>query len=297
MLLKIDWRSWIFGLALGLGIGINTRIAAQEIRLEAAVTQILEAVDTPAQRSGVLESLHVREGQAVKRGDRLAKILDDGARLKYERARYEYAIADQISKDDTLVKYASKSLEVTRAELARSEGANRSVKLAVSDTELDHQRLVVSKAELEVEKSLIEFEVAKLNQHLRAVDLKETKFELSKHEILSPIDGQVTVINTRAGQWIETGQSVFRIVRIDRLRVEGWISVEQAMDIQSDQAADVTIQVPNRDNIFKQGKVTFVSLEANPVDRKIRVWIEVDNHDQTLRPGLRADVVIRPNKK
>jgi multidrug resistance efflux pump len=271
---------------------LSAPVHSQEIQLESAVTQIVEAVDTPAQRSGVLESVLVREGQSVKKGERLGKILDDGTRLKYDRARYEYAIADQLSKDDTLVKYASKSLEVTRAELKRSENANQSVELAVSDSELDHLRLVVSKSELEVEKSLIEYEVAKLNGRLREVDLKETKFELSKHEITSPIDGQVTVVNKRTGEWIETGQTVFRIVRIDRLRVEGWVGVEQAAQIQIGQTADVTIEIPNRDSIEKQGEVTFVSLETNPVDRKIRVWVEIENQNRSLRPGLRSKVII-----
>lgn len=292
MLFTAQRNLLIAGLVLGFWLGACTCLRSQEIRLESAVTQVLEAVDTPAQRSGVLESLNVREGETVKKGDSLGKILDDGSRLKYDRARYEYAIASQISKDETLVKYASKSLEVTRAELARSESANRSVDLAVSDTELDHLRLVVSKAELEVEKSLIEFEVAKLNERRREVDLKETKFELSKHEIISPIEGQVAIVKKRAGEWIETGDSVLRIVRIDRLRVEGWVSVEQAIQIQTDQTAEVVIQVPNRENITKQGKVTFVSLEANPVDRKIRIWVEIDNRDLKLRPGLRAEVVV-----
>ena len=271
------------------------QLMSQDVQLDSAVTQILEAVDMPAQRSGVLESVSIREGQTVKEGEQLAKILDDETQLKYERARYEYAMAQQKSKDKTLVKYASKSLEVTRAELSRSEKANQSVDLAVSDTELDHLRLVVSKAELEVEKSLIDFEVAKLNERLREVDLKETKFELSKHELLSPIEGQVAVVKKRAGEWIEAGQTVFRIVRIDRLRVEGWVSVEQAVQVQVGQTAEVTIEIPNREAIRKQGTVTFISLEANPVDRKIRVWIEVDNQDQSLRPGLRAEVVIKPS--
>ena len=294
MLRRIEKQLFTAVIALLILFGTD-QLMSQEVQLDSAVTQILEAVDTPAQRSGVLESVTVREGQTVKKGEQLGKILDDGTRLKYERARYEYAMAQQLSKDKTLVKYASKSLEVSRAELSRSEKANQSVDLAVSDTELDHLRLVVSKSELEVEKSLIDFEVAKLNERLREVDLKESKFELSKHQLLSPIEGQVSVVNTRAGEWIEAGQTVFRIVRIDRLRVEGWVSVEQAVQIQTGQAAEVTIEIPNRDAIKKLGKVAFVSLEANPVDRKIRVWVEVDNQDQSLRPGLRAEVVIKPS--
>ena len=85
-------------------------------------------------------------------------------------------------------------------------------------------------------------------------------------------------------------------MRIDRLRVEGWVSVEQAAQIQLGQAADISIEIPNRDSVTKKGSVTFVSLEANPVDRKIRVWVEFENQDYSLRPGLRSNVTIQPSR-
>ena len=268
-------------------------IVAQEIKLTSAVTQIVETVDVPAQRSGVLETVGVREGQVVARSEMLGEILDDGSQLKYERTRTEFAIAQRAAKDDTLVRFAEKSLEVAQAELARSENVNQSVDSAVSDTELDHLRLLVSKARLEVEKSQIDFEVAKLNAGLKEIDLKETKFELSKHEIRSPIAGQVELVERRAGEWIEVGQPAFRIVRIDRLRAEGWLGVEEASQVKPNQPAEVAIHMPNRDDVTLAGNVAFVSLNSNPVDGKIRVWVEFDNPNQSLRPGLLADVVIK----
>ena len=268
-------------------------IVAQEIKLTSAVTQIVETVDVPAQRSGVLETVGVREGQVVARSEMLGEILDDGSQLKYERTRTEFAIAQRAAKDDTLVRFAEKSLEVAQAELARSENVNQSVDSAVSDTELDHLRLLVSKARLEVEKSKIDFEVAKLNAGLKEIDLKETKFELSKHEIRSPIAGQVELVERRAGEWIEVGQPAFRIVRIDRLRAEGWLGVEEASQVKPNQPAEIAIHMPNRDDVTLAGNVAFVSLNSNPVDGKIRVWVEFDNPNQSLRPGLLADVVIK----
>ncbi|MDB4766377.1 HlyD family efflux transporter periplasmic adaptor subunit [bacterium] len=268
-------------------------IYAQEIKLTSAVTQIVETVNVPAQRSGVLELVNVREGQVVSQNEMLGEILDDASQLKYERARTEFAIAERAARDDTLVRFAQKSLEVTQAELARSENVNQSVDSAVSDTELDHLRLLVSKAKLEVEKSKIDFEVAKLNASLKEIDLKETKFELSKHEIRSRIAGQIELVERRAGEWIESGQPAFRIVRIDRLRAEGWLGVEEASQIQPNQPAEVTIHIPNRDDVTIAGNVSFVSLNSNPVDGKIRVWVEFDNPNKSLRPGLLAGVVIK----
>lgn len=283
-----------FLLLLILGLAWAPRsITAQEIKLTSAVTQIVETVNVPAQRSGVLEFVNVREGQVVSQNEMLGAILDDGSQLNYERARTEFAIAERAAKDDTLVRFAEKSLEVTQAELARSENVNRSVDSAVSDTELDHLRLLVSKAKLEVEKSKIDFEVAKLNASLKEIDLKETKFELSKHEIRSRIAGQIELVERRAGEWIESGQPAFRIVRIDRLRAEGWLGVEEASQIKPNQPAEVTIHMPNRDDVTIAGNVSFVSLNSNPVDGKIRVWVEFENPNKSLRPGLLADVVIK----
>ena len=153
--------------------------------------------------------------------------------------------------------------------------------------------LLVSKAKLEVEKSKIDFEVAKLNASLKEIDLKETKFELSKHKIRSRIAGQIELVERRAGEWIESGQPAFRIVRIDRLRAEGWLGVEEASQIKPNESAEVTIHIPNRDDVTITGNVSFVSLNSNPVDGKIRVWVEFENPNKSLRPGLLADVIIK----
>ena len=101
-------------------------IKAQEIKLTSAVTQIVETVNVPAQRSGVLKSVNVREGQVVSKNEMLGEILDDGSQLKYERARTEFAIAERAAKDDTIVRFAVKSSR-SHASRTRSQRERQSI--------------------------------------------------------------------------------------------------------------------------------------------------------------------------
>jgi multidrug efflux pump subunit AcrA (membrane-fusion protein) len=42
------------------------------------------------------------------------------------------------------------------------------------------------------------------------------------------------------------------------------------------------------------GRVTFVSPEANPINRQVKVIAEFDNQDGRLKAGLPAKMTIRP---
>jgi macrolide-specific efflux system membrane fusion protein len=52
---------------------------------------------------------------------------------------------------------------------------------------------------------------------------------------------------------------------------------------------------PKQEAFF--GQVVFVSPEIDPVNGQVRVLIEIDNPELTLRPGTRATAVITPEER
>ena len=42
------------------------------------------------------------------------------------------------------------------------------------------------------------------------------------------------------------------------------------------------------------GKIVFVDVKSTPAEHMVRVWAEVDNLDNTLRPGLTPTMTILP---
>ena len=90
----------------------------------------------------------------------------------------------------------------------------------------------------------------------------------------------------RIGEWVEPGTVLVKIVEIARLRIEGFINAD---DARSDLlGAKAHVQVQNgKKQIETRAEIVFISPDANPLNSQVRVFLEVDNTDGRLRPGLR----------
>lgn len=278
-----------------LGITASyTPIWAAEIVVSSTLLKIIETVEVPAQQSGTLETVPSEAGVIVDKGEVIAKIADDEKRLEVEQAQVEHAIAQREAENDVNIRFAEKSLEVAEAELGRSEEALSIAVKSVSQSEMDRLRLVVEKSRLEIEQSQEKTAIARLTAQLRETEVRLVETQLRKHEIRSPIQGMVVAVFRRAGEWVEPSDSVVKVVRIDRLRAEGFIRTEEALIGLIGSPAKVTVEIANREPIMVEGKVTFVDPEVDPHNGQVRVWVEIENKDLKLRPGLRAAMTIQP---
>ena len=271
-------------------------VAAQEIEVSATLLKIIESVEIPAQQSGVLKMVKAQEGTIVDRGEVIAKIDDEEKVLEVQKAKVDFDIASREARNDVNIRFAKKSLEVAAAELMRSEEALSIAEKSVSQTEMDRLRLLVEKSRLEIEQSEEKTAIAKLTAELRDAELQIVQTQLKKHRIESPIQGMVVAVFRRTGEWVETSDSVVKVVRIDRLRAEGFIRNEEAMIELIGAKAMVTVDIPNRESIQVEGEVTFVDPEVDPVNGQVRVWVDLENEGLQLRPGLRATMTIQPKQ-
>ena len=265
---------------------------AQEVRIEKGIIRIVQSVDVSVKRAGVIRTLDVQEGDKVEQDQIVGKLYDKSLRLQLEKARTQYEIAKRRSSDDTLVEYAKSTAAVANAELARALSANRSVALAISDTELDRLKLVFSKSQLESDKAKIDLDVATLTQKLARVEIADAENEIEQRTIKSPIEGIVVSMYKSAGEWAGVGDRVFKVVRMNRLRVEGQLRVDKTIGVMINSKARVEVDLPGGDSVTREGKVVFVSPEVNTLNGNVSLWVEFDNLDGRLRPGLQATVVV-----
>jgi macrolide-specific efflux system membrane fusion protein len=81
-------------------------------------------------------------------------------------------------------------------------------------------------------------------------------------------------------------------VRLDRLRAEGLLSADLATADIKGRRVRVDVRFRHGKVVSFDGKIVFVSPEIHPVNGKVLVWAEVENHDGLLRPGLSAAMTI-----
>lgn len=272
--------------------GTSRAFSADQLVVESALLRLIQQVEVPARAQGVLSTIHVAEGDLVQQGMLLAQVDDAEATLLKGRATVELEIEKDKLTNDVAIRTAQRALNFNREEFKRLETALQRIPGSISTSELETTRFRADQAQLELEGA----ERARRQNQLSA-KLKGKELELSQHnvdvrKIIAPINGVVVEVLRQSGEWVEPGNKVVRIVRIDRLRAEGLIkSHEITSDLQGARAM-VTVDLPGKGETSFPGKVVFVSPEINPVNGQVRVWVEADNKDGLLKPGQRPRLTI-----
>lgn len=280
--------------AAWLTLGATGAIASSgdDIVVESSILTISEVVEAPAPQSGVLLEQHAREGMALVAGQPIASIDPREARLHVEVVRQDLAIARRESESDVRVRLAHKENKVAEAELARATSVNAKLPNTVSAKEVDRLKLAVERSELEIEHAGFEREMLAAKHKRIEADLRLAEHRVERLAVDAPIAGVVAEAPRHAGEWVDEGETIARIVRVDKLRAEGYVGVEDALLGLVGRPVEVEVRLPSGGVLHASGRVVFVSPEAEPIDAKVRFWAEVDNRQMRLRPGLTARVRI-----
>ena len=263
------------------------------LRVESVVLRPLRAAEVPAQQTGLLQTIVVEEGQLVEAGQLLASLDARQAELAVARAQLEYAQAEAKAKNEVSILYADKALEVAKAELRRSRESIDKFAKSISQSQLDVERLTVEKLTLERKQAEHELELERYGVQLKQAEIDTAQLQLGQHKLQAPFSGRVVLIRGRMGEWVEVGDRVLRLVAVDQLRAEGFLSG----DLASAELVGkpVTLRVTSgKKTIEATGTLRFVSPELEPVSRQVRVWAEIPNADGVLRPGQRGALEIKP---
>ncbi len=281
--------------------------------IRACLITLIQDVDVPAQEAGVLIELAVREGSEVSEGQVLAQIDDRVEQKLRDSAQAKLDVAEKEAENDISVRYAQAASAVAHAEVAQDEEARRRVAASVPDAEYRRKLLAARQADLQIEQSEHELGIAKKSVDVRRAELDVADVQIKRRLITAPLDGIVVERYVDVGEWVQPGNALLRLIRLNRVQIEGYVDATKVLPAQVDgQQVIVRLNVDTESavplppaaegQVFK-GRIDFVSpiVEAGP---KFRVRAEVDNvwvlpnpnrpneGYWLLRPGLYADMAV-----
>ena len=275
---------------------------AAVLELPNCLVSLIDEVSLPAQEAGVLQELVAKEGLRAKAGDVLGKVDETETLLRQKAAKFKLDVAEQKATDDSQVKVQQAIIEVVKAEYEESIAINKdSGGSAVPPTQLRRQRVQWEKAALDCVAEQMKLKIAGLERHVSAAELEAADNELERRTLRAPFDGVVVEMFRRQSEWVQPGEPVLRFVRMDRVRIEGFVSSREVSPEQVEgSAVEISVNLPGGVSEKLSGKISYV----NPVvgsNREYRVWAEVENlpgrgeYPWLLRPGTTAGMVIRLN--
>lgn len=281
---------WTCGLGLAIlwVSGSKAESPTEPVKLESVLVTLIEQVEVPSQEAGTLAKLMVREGSLVRAGDALAQVEDADVRLAEVKARIELDIARSEAANDLKVRIAQKAHDVAQAELRRAKESVATYPKSVSGTEMDRLTLTADKTTFEVDQAKHERSIAHLTLALKQNEVQQAQRKVARRQVLAPLDSMVVQIHRHPGEWVEPGEKVIRVVRLNRLRVEGFLGSREATRQLLGARVKLEIDLPQKPRSNFEGVVTFISPEINPVNGQVRLWAEIDNVDLQLRPGMRG---------
>lgn len=276
---------------------------------------------------GVVETVEILEGDKVEKGQLLAKLIDEDARLELETAKSQkttletQAIAHRFQIDIVEAEIASLQKQVSAEEARQEEAkdlyerlkrlgsssvAEREItqaKLKLVTVTSDLEALAVTEAELQAKIEQLHKVCDTFDAQIAEAEINVAKKQLAfdRTRIKSPITGRVLDLHVRPGQKRMLGSDNLDSATVARLYDPE--SLQARIDVPLAEAAKLTVGQPVgvRSELLPgvtfRGEVTRIVGEADLQRNTLQAKVAIENPDDRLRPEMlcRAEFLASPN--
>jgi len=240
--------------------------------------------------AGEIIELPVEDGMSIKKGDLLVKIKPDSykALLEQQEAAISAAKATNLQQKATMMK--------SEQDLKRAEELFG--KKLISIQEYNAAQAACDVARNTYESSLHEIERAQAGS-------SQARDQLSKTTIYSPINGKVTILNSKLGERVVAtnqfaGTEVMRVADLNHMQAVVDVNENDVVNVKIGDKAQVKIDAygDRKFNgivaqIANTGKTTGAGTQEEVTNFEVK--INIDNENLLLRPGLSCTADIETN--
>lgn len=278
-------------------------LAEETHTIDRCVIGLVTKIDLAAPEAGILTHLTVRRGSRFNAEDVIAEIDSREAQQGYKRALAEYELAVKRSEDDIELRYADAQELVEKADYDADVEANLQRPDTVPAAELRKSKLEWDRARLGGEKARKDQVLALGDVRIKKAELDAAEIAIEKRQVRPRFDGEVLKLHREEGEWVQPGDTIAEIARLDTLEVNGSVYFDDH-DPRSLENCRVTVDVQVARGRIEQatGFIVYIDpvavLETKP---QYRVRAEISNRSEDGRwlisPNLPARMTIHLGDK
>jgi RND family efflux transporter MFP subunit len=271
-MLRLDRFVWLLALACSGIVAVWAQpLAVSNAEPDSApgVTQALLDVKLSVTVPGRIESMLVREGSRVRRGQLLLHLDRTLEELEIERRRL--LVEDRARIEELQLKERTLADQIQSLKpLLATGGVSRK---QFEDEELSLSGVVAERKTLEAAKER------------ERVELKLAQEAFERRHLRSPIHGIVTKLAAREGESIGPNEPTVTVVDTSRVRFVAAVPAIASHRLEVGASVKIVLghEVVVRQRI---AEVVFVSPVTDPSSGLVEVISEFDNPDGSVRPGI-----------
>ncbi|MEO5717741.1 MAG: efflux RND transporter periplasmic adaptor subunit [Chthoniobacterales bacterium] len=231
--------------------------------------------------AGEIIDLPVEDGKEVKKGELLMKIRPDSYKALLEQQQAAISTAESIS--------GQQQAAVQKAEQDMTQAKDLYQKKLISQTEMLAAQTNYDAAKSMYQSGLHSIEGAKASS-------SQARDQLSKTTIYSPLDGVVTVLNSKLGERVVAtnqfaGTEVMRVADLNHMQAVVDVNENDVVHVKIGDSAKVSIDAYGDrkfngtvEMIANTGKTTGSGTQEEVTNFEVKILLDL--HDMRLRTGL-----------
>ncbi len=231
--------------------------------------------------AGEIIELPVIDGQEVKKGDLLMKIRPDSYKAQLEQQQAAISTAEAIS--------GQQKASMDKSSQDLKQAVDLYNKKLISLTEMVTAQTTFDAAQSMYQSGLHSIEGAKASS-------SQARDQLSKTTIYSPLDGVVTVLNSKLGERVVAtnqfaGTEVMRVADLNHMQAVVDVNENDVVHVKLSDTAKVSIDAYGTrtfpgtvEEIANTGTTTGTGTQEEVTNFQVK--IRIDKPDLRLRPGL-----------
>jgi len=196
---------------------------------------------------------------------------------------------DEVSKGDALLRIDSTTI---RDNLLSAQEAERAAEAALDQAERQYKRMQTM-----VEKGVVAVETVETAEGVRnqaqsalasaRARVVESRQLLEKTEVRAPFDGVVAARIVSAGNTVQVGTELLKVLDISTIRFEGMVAADEVGKVNP--GAKVHFRVNGFPDREFEGTVQRINPVANEVTRQVQVLVSLPEIDVNFVAGLYAE--------